>query len=138
MTFATRMALIIRKVRPFNEAVDTWESYTGRLGQPFIENDVHQDLKVPSLLSIIGPKLYKLLKKFCTPTKPSTMTFDELIRKLTDHLSPQPLEIAEQLRFHKRNQAAGETVTVYIAELRCLAIHIKLSKHQNVKTHLSK
>lgn len=110
------MALIIRKGRPFNEAVETWESYRGRLRQHVIANDVHQDLKVPSLLSIIGPILYKLLKNLCTPTKLSTMTFDELIRKLTDHLSPRLSEIAERLRFHKRNQAAEETVTVYIAD----------------------
>lgn len=51
------------------------------------------------------------------------MTFDELIKKLTDHLSPRPSEIAERFRFHKPEQAVGETVEVYIAELRRLAIH---------------
>lgn len=117
------MALIIGKVGPFDEAVETWESYTDRLGQYFIANDVHNDLKVPSLLSIIGPRHYTLLKNLCAPVKPATMTFDELIKKLTDHLSPRPSEIAERFRFHKREQGAGETVTVYIAELRRLAIH---------------
>lgn len=117
------MALIIGKVGPFDEAVETWESYTERLGQYFIANDVHNDLKVPSLLSIIGPRHYTLLKNLCAPVKPAAMTFDELIKKLTDHLSPRPSEIAERFRFHKREQGAGETVTVYIAELRRLAIH---------------
>eukprot|EP00105_Crassostrea_gigas_P033303 XP_011456634.2 PREDICTED: uncharacterized protein K02A2.6 [Crassostrea gigas] len=117
------MALIIGKVGPFDEAVETWESYTERLGQYFIANDVHNDLKVPSLLSIIGPRHYTLLKNLCAPVKPATMTFDELIKKLTDHLSPRPSEIAERFRFHKREQGAGETVTVYIAEIRRLAIH---------------
>lgn len=51
------------------------------------------------------------------------MTFDDLINKLTDHLSPRPSEIAERFRFHKREQTVGETVAVYIAELRRLAIH---------------
>ncbi|XP_062586305.1 uncharacterized protein LOC134247923 [Saccostrea cucullata] len=51
------------------------------------------------------------------------MTFAELIQKLTAHLSPKPSEITERFRFHKRDQTAGESVTVYMAELRRLAIH---------------
>lgn len=54
------------------------------------------------------------------------MTFNDLINKLTDHLSPRPSEIAERFRFHKREQTVGETVAVYIAELRRLAIHCDL------------
>ena len=125
------MALIIGKVGPFEETLETWESYTERLGQFFIANDVHDDLKVPSLLSIIGPKYYSLLKNLCAPTKPSAMTFDELIKKLTEHLSPKPSEIAERYRFHKRDQAAGESVTMYMAELRRLAIHCEFGDSLN-------
>lgn len=58
--------------------------------------------------------------------KPSAMTFDDQINNLTDHLSPRPSEIAERFRFHKREQTVGETVAVYIAELRRLAIHCDL------------
>lgn len=54
------------------------------------------------------------------------MTFDELIKKLTDHLSPRPSEIAERFRFHKPEQAVGETVEVYIAELRRLPFTVTL------------
>ena len=125
------MALIIGKVRHFDDALETWESYTERLEQYFIANDVYADLKVPSLLSIIGPKYYTLLKNLCAPTKPSTMTFAELIQKLTEHLSPKLSEIAERFRFHKRDQAAGENVTDYIAELRRLAIHCNFGDSLN-------
>ena len=84
------MALIIGKVGPFDEILETWESYTERQCQYFIPiaNDVHDDLKVPSLLSSFCPKYYSFLKNVCAPTKPSTMSFDELIKKLTKHLSP--------------------------------------------------
>lgn len=51
------------------------------------------------------------------------MTFDDLINKLTDHLSHRPSEIVERFRFDKREQTVGETVAVYIAELPRLAIH---------------
>lgn len=117
------MALIIGKVGPYDEALDTWKSYIERLGQYFIANDVHSDLKITSLLSIIGSKHYTLLNHLCTQTKPSAMAFDDLIKKLTDHLSARPSEIAERFRFHKREQAVGETVAVCIADLWRLAIH---------------
>lgn len=51
------------------------------------------------------------------------MTFDELIRKLTDHLKPWSSELAERLKFHQRDQDARKTVTVYVPELRTLTIH---------------
>lgn len=67
--------------------------------------------------------LYAIEKFVGSNKKPSAMTFDDLINNLTDHLSPRPSEIAERFRFHKREQTVGETVAVYIAELRRLAIH---------------
>ena len=39
----------------------------GKVGQYFIANDVHNDLKVPSLLSIIGPKILLIVEEsVCT------------------------------------------------------------------------
>lgn len=74
-------------------------------------------------------KYYSLLKNMCAPTKPSSMTFAELIQQLTEHLSPKSSEIAGRYRFHKRDQTAGESFIMYMpmAELRRFAIH-SLSK----------
>ena len=40
---------------------------------------------------------------------------------LTQHFAPAPLAIAQCYRFHKRDQAPGETVATYVAELQCMA-----------------
>ena len=48
-----------------------------------------------------------------------------MLRLLNDHLSPKPLVIAEHFRFHKRDQKEGESITVYVAELRKLTEHCK-------------
>lgn len=42
---------------------------------------------------------------------------------LNKHLNPKPLVIAERFRFHKRNQAKGESISEYIAELHRLSEH---------------
>ena len=58
-----------------------------------------------------------------SPTDPKTKTFDELVETLSGHFEPKPIVIAERYHCHKRDQAAGESVSQFIAELRRLARH---------------
>ena len=66
------------------------------------------------------------------------MTFDELIKKLKKHLSPKPSEIAQRYRFHRRERAAGESVTMYMAELCCMAELRRLTIHCEFVDSLNK
>ena len=74
----------------------------------FAANDVDDNHKVPTLLSLIGSKTYSLLKDLLLPEKPADKNFDEIVSTLQKHLNPKPLEIAERFRFYKRNQQEGE------------------------------
>ena len=78
------------------------------------------------------PSAQALLKNLCAPDKPNDKSYDDLVKKLTSHLSPKPSEIAERFRFHKREQGPGESVNKFVADLRRLAIHC------NFDTALSK
>ena len=44
---------------------------------------------------------------------------------LKSHFEPAPIVIAERYRFHRREQAAGESIADYVAELRRLTTHCK-------------
>ena len=66
-----------------------------------------------------------------TPDDPATKGYDGIVKSLDNHLSTKPLVIAERFRFHKRDQKEGESVPVYVAELR------KLSEHCDFKANLS-
>ena len=44
---------------------------------------------------------------------------------LTQHFEPKPLVIAERFHFHRREQAEGESINEYMAELRRLTTHCK-------------
>ena len=107
----------------FDENLETCESYCERLGQFFVANGVENDKKKASLLSLIGPKAYTLLKNSCAPNKPAEKSYDELVALLNAQLNPKPSIIAERYRFHKRNQGPTETVMEYVAELRKLSVH---------------
>ena len=57
------------------------------------------------------------------PVKPKDKSFEDLSQVLQRHFEPKPLIIAERFHFHRRNQAAGETIAEYVAELQRLAAH---------------
>ena len=72
-------------------------------------------------LSVIGPRIYKLLCSLVAPAKPGEKTFAELVAALTQHLAPKPSEIVQRYKFHTRFRRQGESVAVFVAELRALA-----------------
>ena len=121
----------IGKIESFDEAQEKWETYVERVEQFFLANNIDDDHKVPTLLSLIGGKTYALLRDLLTPEKPATKSFQEIVTTLQQHLSPKPLEIAERFRFYKRNQREGETVLTYVADLKKLAAHCNFGANLN-------
>ena len=113
----------IGKIDVFDETQESWETYVERVQHFFAANDVDDEHKVPTLLSLIGSKTYSLLKDLLLPEKPADKDFNEIVSTLQKHLNPKPLEIAERFRFYKRNQHEGESVLSYVAELRKLTTH---------------
>ncbi len=103
--------------------MENWKNYTEVLEQFFIVNEIPKDKKVPALLSLIGGKTYSLLRNLTSPEEPKSKGYDALVELLTNHLLPKPLVIAERFRFHKRDQREGESLNVYVAELRKLTEH---------------
>ena len=51
--------------------------------------------------------------------------FEQLSNVLQKHFEPKPVVIVQRFHFHRRNQAPGETVAEYVAELCRLAMHCK-------------
>ena len=89
----------------------------------FTANDVAENKRVSIFLSSVGGKIYSLLRDLLALEKPSTKTLDELFTALKTHFTPQPIVIAKRFYFHKRNQAANESIADYLAALRQLATH---------------
>lgn len=84
---------------------------------------IHNDVKVPTFLSVMGGKIFSLLRSLVQPDKPGTKSYDDIVKILGNHYSPKPLIIAERFRFHKRNQEEGESVAQFLAVLKRLSEH---------------
>ncbi|XP_046671149.1 uncharacterized protein K02A2.6-like [Homalodisca vitripennis] len=119
----TRMSGIIGGIGEYDQNSETWSSYIERF-ELFIEcNNIKEEKKVSTLLTVAGVKTYSLLRDLCTPNKPSTKSFDALVSLIQDHLYPKPSFIAERYKFSKRIQHEGESAADYIAQLRKMSTH---------------
>lgn len=89
----------------------------------FVEcNDINEEKKKTTFLTVIGPKLYGTLKNLCVPKNPKDKTFEELKEILLQHLEPETSVIVERYKFNQRSQHGGESVADYIMELKKLSI----------------
>jgi hypothetical protein len=111
----------IGRIEPYEEGVEDWPTYIERLESYMDANDIDDGKRVATLISVIGPKTYGLLKSLLAPAKPNTKSYQDLTRILSEHLSPKPLVIAERFRFYKRDQREGESIASYVAALKKLS-----------------
>ena len=121
----------IGKLEEFDETCGNWSAYIERVEQYFLANDVDDEKKVPVLLTVIGGKTYSLLQTLTSLDKPSTKSFEEIVAILQGHLSPKPLLITEQFRFHKRDQREDGNNDTYVAEIKKLSEHCEFGTALN-------
>ena len=117
----------------FQNAQESWQSYVERLQQYFVANDVRTAEKQRAvLLSAVGGQTYQLIRNLLTPTKPTEVTFAEIVDAvLQKHVQPRPSIIVERFNFHSRARRQGEDVSTYVAELRKLSEHCKFGTALN-------
>lgn len=118
---ATRTATYLGAPEPFDPASDDWSLYVERFEHFILANGIKDERKLHMLLALVGAQTYQLLTNLVAPKKPGEHTYAQVKEKLTAHLKPKPIKIAERFRFYKRQQQPSETMADYIAELRRLA-----------------
>ena len=113
------MTAMFREVGEFVESQEDWSQYANRLTHIFIANDVTDvGEKQAILLSVVGPRLYKLLSSLLVPATPEEKDFGKLVQVPREHYSPPLSEIVQQYKFNSSVRQPGESVTAYVAELQ--------------------
>ena len=117
---AMRTATYLGAPEPFDPAGDDWSLYVEHFEHFVLANGIKDERKLHMLLALVGTQTYRLLTNLVAPKKPGEHMYAQGKEKLTAHLKPKPIKIAERFRFYKRQQEPNEKMADYIAELRRL------------------
>ena len=116
------MAAVFGRIDEFDSKKEDWPQYVERLDHFFAANGITNAEKKRSIfLTVIGPATFRLLQSLLHPTKLEAKTYKELCTALATHFKPTPSEMVQRFKFHTRCKRQGESVAIYIPELRPLA-----------------
>jgi hypothetical protein len=117
--------MVIGKISPFNPDKDDFEAWVEVVNNYFVANDVDNAKAVAVLISSMGLPTYTLLKSLVAPNEPAKQKYDDIILVLMKHFKPAPKALSERHKFYLRKQHEGESVNVFLSELRRLAVTCK-------------
>ena len=60
-------------IHAFNESEEEFESYCSRVDLYFVANDVKDEKKIASLLTLVDSKVYRLAKNLLSPKDPASL-----------------------------------------------------------------
>ena len=60
------------------------------------------------------------VRNLVAPEDPKDKSYEDLAKLLQDHFMPKPSAIVQRFKFNTRSQQPGDTITMFLAELRHL------------------
>ncbi|XP_064463517.1 uncharacterized protein K02A2.6-like [Ornithodoros turicata] len=115
------MSARVGRLLEFDQSHDNFNSYMERFEHYVTANDISEDKKKATFLTVIGAKTYEVLKNLVVPDVPGNKSYRELKGLLEEHYSPKPSIIAERCKFNRRCQEAHESVEDFTLALKELA-----------------
>jgi hypothetical protein len=98
----------------------------------FEANEIEDEGKQRSIFLVsVGAKTYKLIRSLVAPEEPKSKSYEELAKLVQDHYQPKPSVIVERFKFNTRCQQQGETIPMYLAELKRLSENFEFGSNLN-------
>ena len=120
------------KIKEFNGEHEEWKHYIERMNHFFEANEIEDEGKQRSIFLVsVGAKTYKLIRSLVAPEEPKSKSYEELAKLVQDHYQPKPSVIVERFKFNTRCQQQGETIPMYLAELKRLSENCELGSNLN-------
>ena len=120
------------KIDEFNGENEEWRHYIERMNHFFEANGIEDQEKQRSIYLVsVGAKTYKLIRSLVAPGELKSHTFEELTKLLQDHYQPKPSVIVERFKFNTHCQQPGETIPMYLAELKRLSENCEFGTNLN-------
>ncbi len=116
------MTTTFGKVNEYNHEDEEWRHYVERIDHFFTANEITDKDKMRSVFLVsVGAKTYRLIRSLVAPGDPKDLTYEELATIVGEHYQPKPSVIVQRFKFNTRLQQQGETISVFLAELRRLS-----------------
>lgn len=100
-----------------------WNTFVERLEIFFLAKDVKTEKKAVTLLTKLDEEAFILVRNLCSPAKPVTKKYEELVKIMSDHLNPKPSEVMERCVFNQAKQETSETIAEFAARLKKLSLN---------------
>lgn len=99
----------------------SWEDYIERFEAFCLVNFIKpKPSKKAALITCIGTDMYTKIKAWISPSGIDDVSYEELLDKVKERMTPKRCEITERFRFYKRDQESHETVMEYYTQLQSL------------------
>ncbi len=109
----------INEYEPIRES---WIEYEERLEYFLLANGITEAARKKAvLITSIGASNFSSLRSVATPDGVKAKSFDELVLVLRNHFSPKPSEVAQRFKFNACVRKPGESVALFLANLRSLS-----------------
>lgn len=110
----------IGHIEEFDSTSDDINDWLERLNFFFEANGVEEAKKQKAVfLSVCGKNAYSLLKNILLPAKVADKKYEELAEALKNHCAPTRSVTIERFNFYSSRQTAGESISDFIAKLKC-------------------
>ena len=108
----------------FDKSQEDWQAYVERVNLYLIANDVTDPIKKRAiLLSVCGTKTYHTIRNLVAPESPTELEYDAIVKLVQEYYNPKPVVTVQRYKFNSSSRESGETVAMFVAELRRLAIY---------------
>ena len=106
----------------FAKGQDNWESYMQQMTQHFSAYSVtSEEKKKAFFLTWIGSETFELLKKLYGTNDLGTHTYEEMVKKLSEHFQEQIHVVSARYNFNKCLIKPTQSYREWVAELRGIA-----------------
>ena len=86
---------------------EQWDTYIEQLQNYFVANDIGAEAKKDTIL-----------RSICGVTKPSVLSYEDLVKLVREHFHSRQSEIVQCFHFNSRVRQSNETIANFVAELR--------------------
>ena len=116
------MANYIGQVPEFVPTKQKWVVYIEQVNTFFEANDIEDDKKKRAVLpTSMGHLAYTTLRNLTAPKTLIETGWKELLKLVEEYYSLKANPIVERCKFYQRFRQPGESVSIFLAEIRALA-----------------